>query len=125
MPKSASKEDILGLRPKVEQIEVPGTDLVVSVRGMRGFERDAFESSMFVEGEEGKRMVDTKNLRARLVSLCVVDEKGDRLFSEAEAESLGAIDAAALDALYTAAQRLSGIGPKAEEDARKPSPDQS
>jgi hypothetical protein len=73
------------------------------VRGMNGAERDKFELYM---ARHAKKL---QNVRARLVSQCVVDESGSRLFGEADIAELGKLSGAALDRVYEVAARLSGI----------------
>ena len=50
-----------------------------------------------------------ENLRARLVMLTVIDHEGKRLFSVKDVEALGKKSAKALDKVFEAAQRLSGL----------------
>ena len=109
-----AKTDDLGL----EKAEVPEWGGEVFVRGMRGVERDSFEASMF-EGEGDSRKRNLANLRARLLVRCLVDDKGARLFEDADAAELGLRNAKVLDRLYDIACALSGIGPNAVEAAAK------
>lgn len=94
----------------------------VIVRGMSGSERDAFEQSNIV-GKGKNRDVNFRNYRAKLVIWSVVDEKGDRLFSETDAEWLGAKSAAALSRIVDVASRLSGISDSDAEELLGNSPD--
>lgn len=80
----------------------------VIVRGMTGIERDAFESSCF-EGRGKKRDFNMRNLRAKLVAYCCVDEQGHRLFSDEDVIALGQVRADVIDRLFGVAQRLSGM----------------
>jgi len=99
----------------------------VRVRGMTGRERDAFEASLVVgEGKKSKR--DLSNLRARLVGVCLVDDGGRRVFTDTEIQFLGAKSAAALDRVFSVAQRLSGLSAADVEDLEKksaPAPNES
>ena len=89
-------------------VDVPEWGGTVRVRMMTGAERDAFEAATVVR--HGKKVeTNLANIRARLVALCVVDEKGERLFSEADAEALGKKSGAALGRVFEAAQRLNGL----------------
>jgi len=91
-----------------EDVEVPEWGGVVRVRGLTGAERDAFEESIM--DQRGKKFrVLLQNLRAKLVALSIVDEAGKRLFSEGDVGKLGTKSAAALQRVFEAAQRLSGI----------------
>lgn len=109
MAKILTRDDILAA-PDVltETVEVPEWGGSVIVRGLTGKERDAFEQSIVVlSGKTTK--VNLANVRAKLVALTVVDDKGERIFSEKDAEALGDKSAAALDRIYDVAQRLSGL----------------
>ena len=89
-------------------VDVPEWGGTVRVRMMTGAERDAFEAATVVR--HGKKVeTNLANIRARLVALCVVDEKGERLFSEADAEALGKKSGSALGRVFEAAQRLNGL----------------
>lgn len=85
-----------------------GKDMAVSVRGMTGSERDAFESSCF-EGKGKHRAFNSKNLRARMVAYCCLDENGHRAFTDADAVALGNVRADLIDRLFAVAQKLSGM----------------
>src|SRR5512138_38464 len=90
-----------------EAVPLPELGITVSVRGMTGKERDAFEAACF-EGRGKKRQFNMQNVRARLVAACCVDESGQRVFADADAEALGNIRADVIDRLFGPAQRLSG-----------------
>jgi len=93
---------------KSEDIEVPEWGGAVRVRSFTGRERDAFEASM-VRGEGRDRKVDLTNMRARLVGLTVIDETGQRIFTDDEVDLLGAKSGAALDRIFAIAQKLNGL----------------
>jgi hypothetical protein len=85
-----------------ETVSVPEWGGSVTVRGLTGTERDAFE----------QRCHETSyaNVRANLLAFSLVDENGKRLFSLEDVQALGAKSAAPLDRLFDVARRLSGIG---------------
>jgi len=61
--------------------------------------------------QKGKnRQNNMANLRARLVALSVVDDKGTRIFTDDDVKALGKKSAKALDRVFSVAQRLNGIG---------------
>jgi len=107
--------------PPSEQVALPEIGITVTVRGMTGDERDAFEASLIV-GKGKKRDVNLKNMRARLVAFCCVDDDGQRVFTDEEAARLGKTRADLLDRLFTPAQKLSGIGEDDADELGKPSP---
>lgn len=104
--KILGREDILAARDlEVVEVEVPEWGGTVLVRGLTGAERDALE-------EEAAR-IGLKNLRARWVVRCIVDENGERVFRDEDAELLGQKSAAALTRVFEAVVRLSALS---EED---------
>ena len=104
-----SKTAILAAQDlQTEDVEVPEWGGAVRVRSFTGRERDAFEASM-VRGDGRDRRVDLTNMRARLVGLTVIDESGQRLFTDEEADLLGAKSGAALDRVFAVAQKLNGL----------------
>ena len=90
-----------------EAVELPGIGCVY-VRGMSGKERDHWENALMV-GRGAHRRVDTRNARARLAVRCLVDEQGQRLFADHDAERVGNIRADLLQRIFNVAQRLSGV----------------
>ena len=104
-----SKTAILAAQDlQTEDVEVPEWGGAVRVRSFTGRERDAFEASM-VRGDGKDRKVDLTNMRARLVGLTVIDETGQRLFTDKEVDLLGAKSGAALDRVFAIAQKLNGL----------------
>ena len=103
---------------KSEDVEVPEWGGAVRVRSFTGRERDAFEASM-VRGEGRDRKVDLTNMRARLVGLTVIDETGQRLFTDDEVDLLGAKSGAALDRIFAIAQKLNGLSGSDVEELSK------
>jgi hypothetical protein len=115
-----SKDALLGATAPTERVAVSALQGDVIVRGMTGAERDAFEVSL-VEGRGKRRDVNLRNMRAKLVAFCAVDEQGARLFADADADALGQTRADVLDCLYAVAARLSGITKEDEDELGKSS----
>ena len=103
---------------KTEDVEVPEWGGTVRVRSFTGRERDAFEASM-VRGDGKDRKVDLTNMRARLVGLTVIDEAGQRLFTDEEVDLLGSKSGAALDRVFAVAQKLNGLSGADVEELSK------
>ena len=114
-----SKTAILAAQDlQTEDVEVPEWGGAVRVRSFTGRERDAFEASM-VRGDGRDRKVDLTNMRARLVGLTVIDETGQRLFTDDEVDLLGAKSGAALDRVFAVAQKLNGLSGADVEELSK------
>jgi hypothetical protein len=101
-----------------ELVDVPEWGGSVYVRALTGAERDAFETSIVEQRGKSTKM-NLKNIRAKLVALTVVDEEGNRIFSDSDASALGKKSAAALDRVFEVAQRLSGLRPEDVEELSK------
>ena len=114
-----SKTDILSADDlKTQDVAVPEWYGIVRIRSLTGRERDAFEAGL-VKGEGKERKVDMANMRARLVGLTVINEFGERLFTDDEVELLGAKSGAALDRVFSAAQRLNSLASEDVEQLTK------
>ena len=100
------KKTILGAKDlPTEAVDVPEWGGQVIVRTLSGLEKNVWESGNLVGNK-----VNLRNMTARLCAICIVDEKGKRLFSDADAESLGRKSAKALERVFDVAQRLNGMG---------------
>ena len=117
--RTLNKDDILKADDLVTQVvNVKEWGGAVVVRTMTGAERDFFESSLFSD-KGADKAANIKNLRARLLSLCLADEEGKRLFTDKECELLGGKSSKVIDRLYTIAARLNAIGAVEEEELTK------
>lgn len=111
-----NKEQILKVEDlPSETVQVPEWGGEVRVRTMRGDERDDFEADVF-ETRGDKVQTNRKNFRAKLLARTIVDDKNERMFSDADIKDLGRKSAKALDRIFAVAQRLNGLS-KEDEDA--------
>lgn len=104
-----SADQILGADDRTyEIVPVPEWGGEVRLRSLSGAEMDEFENS--TERVVGNKIVrDVKNARAKLVAMSAVDENGQPLFTKAHVIKLGSKNSGALQRLFEAVQRLSGI----------------
>lgn len=95
-----------------ELVEVPEWGGAVYVRGLTGAERGRLENAL-IDQPAGKRQgtvrMDMETLRMRVAAWCMVDEDGNRLFSDKQVDALGAKSGTALQRVFDVAQRLSGM----------------
>jgi hypothetical protein len=113
-----------------ELVEVPEWGGAVYVRGLTAWERSEFENEMFdlkskriKPGKKGRKAaeedvdmkIDMKLMRVRLPAMCMVNEQGDRLFSDDRVEKLGRKHPGVLDRISAVARRLSGMEPDEDE----------
>jgi predicted molibdopterin-dependent oxidoreductase YjgC len=111
---------------KTQEVRVPewadpksGADVVL-VQELRGRERDEFEASLVVDPGNGKAYKDVRNIRAKLVARCIVDpDTREPVFTRDDVAALGELSAAALDRVYGAAAKLSGLSDEDVEELAK------
>jgi hypothetical protein len=114
-----SKDQIFSTEDIPSQVvPVPEWGGEVIVRGLTGHDRDQWEQSMMVRRGR-KYEQNMTDFRARLVALCIIDEKGQPLFHAGDVQQLSSKSAAALDRVYSVAAELSGISEKDVEDLTK------
>ncbi|HVS37201.1 MAG TPA: hypothetical protein VMS17_16685 [Gemmataceae bacterium] len=122
------RDRILAPRPRRrEPIDLPELADVLGgerlyVWEMKGTERDEYEAGLVTFSPDGKRReTNLANVRAKIACKCLVTEAGERVFTDADAEAVGELGAAALDRIYEAAARLSGMRRGDEEEAKNAS----
>jgi hypothetical protein len=109
----AAIEKAAELRTKLVPVPEWGGDAML--RELTGTQRDAYEASIVDSktvrrGKETTQGYNLYNIRARLVSLCLVDpETMQPMYDEREIGVLGNKSAAVLDRLFSECQKLSGI----------------
>jgi hypothetical protein len=112
-----SRDDILKAEDNApEELEIPEWGGSVLVRGMSGRERDAFEVSMRDQRSGQQIPGAMNNIRAKLVARCIVDDDGDRVFTDSDIAALGEKSGAAIDRIFDVASRLSGMSEYDEKE---------
>lgn len=83
-------------------------DDVVFVKALSGAERDAYEGSL--RSIRGSTVIpNLANARAKLVARALVDENGQRIFTDKQIDQLGSKSAAVLERLFDVAAEMSGL----------------
>ena len=115
-PKFLTRSAILAAQDTpVRVVEVPEWGGAVRVKTLTAAERDAFESEVVQRNGRDVR-TNTRNIRARMVALTVVDSGGVPLFSVSDIEALGQKSGKAMDRVWAAASELAGMR---EEDVQE------
>lgn len=111
-----SREAILGAPDlRTEDVSVPEWGGDVRVRVLTGTERDTLGKSLM--GADGK--ADMTDYESKMLALCLVDEAGNRLFSDADVRALAGKSASALRRVYEVAERINAMGAGAVDTAEK------
>lgn len=92
----------------------------VRIKGLNGRQRDAFEAALLGErkgkGKNATQQMNMENLRSKLCSQAIVDGTGKTIFNQTDVRLLGEKSAAALDRVFAAARKLSGLTDEDVED---------
>lgn len=111
-----SRDQILEAKDlETREVDVPEWGGTVLVRALSGTDRDAYEASL-VQIRGKQQVPNLANIRAKLVARAVVDEDGNRLFTDADIKALGQKSAAALGRVFTVAAEMSGLDDKDIEE---------
>ncbi|WP_436772071.1 hypothetical protein [Yinghuangia sp. YIM S09857] len=95
---------------KWEDVPVPEWGGEVRLLGLTGTERDAYEASFIRLGPKGNPIGrNLKDIRAKLLVKCLVDEDFERIYTDEETKDVGNKSGAVIDRLYDKAKVLSGI----------------
>ncbi len=101
-----------------ESVPVPEWGVTLHIRSMTGTERDVYDADLV--GMRDMPLKDKmRNMRAKLVVLCCVDESGQRVFNDDDVEELGKKSAKVLTRLSDAAQLLNAMGDAQIEEIAK------
>lgn len=112
-----SKDQILSASDrKFIDVDVPEWGGSVRLAVMSGTARDCYEASLVQIGKDGKAQNDLSNIRAKLVSACLVDANFEPIFTAAE---LGKKSGAVLDRLFDACNKLNAVTDAEVEQAAK------
>lgn len=99
---------------KTETVKVPewGGDVIVTT--LTGTELNKFQSSLVQGGK-----TDLTNIMVKLVALCVVTDKGKRIFKDSDITVLGEKSASAISRIFEVAQRLNKLDDKDVKELEK------
>lgn len=116
-----SRDQILAAQDlRTEDVPVPEWQPggFVRVRSLSGRERDQYQESIVrIKGSD--MQIIQRDLRVKLIVRAAVDETGRLLFSESDVAALAEKNAGALERVFNAAQRLSGLSQADIEEMTK------
>lgn len=120
MSELLSKDAILGAQDtEYEDVPVRQWGGTVRIASLPAADRDDYETALAAasKGDVGAAH-KLRNFRAKLVAKSLINEKGERLFTDADAKALGEKNAKVMGELWDHARRLSGIGKDAVAEGK-------
>lgn len=116
-----SKDEILKAQDiTTEEVEVPEWGGSVTVKMMSATERDSYEQSIMVKGDDGNYESDLTNIRAKLAAQTMINANGRLLFPNPEdVVALGKKSAAALERICAVSRRLNKLQAEDIETGKK------
>lgn len=112
-----SKEQILAAHDlATEDVDVSEWGGAVRLRLLTGTERARFEDEVLDARSKGKEL---PRFKLKLLALCLVDDAGNRLFTDAELDALGKKSAKVIEVLFDACRRMNGLAQDAVEEEEK------
>lgn len=98
-----TRDEILAAEDRqVEEVSAPEWGGIVRVQAISAMDRDRYEQR--VSG-----MKDWGGIRATLCVQCIVDDEGNRIFTDDDIEALSQKSGAVIDRVFEVARRLNGM----------------
>jgi hypothetical protein len=114
-----SKDQILARRDlPSEEVAVPEWSGSVRLQGLSAGDADEFSASLVKRNGKNVEM-DRTHYCAKLLSRCLVNEKGERVLTEGDVIALSQQAAGPIQRLTVIAEKLSGLQPGGVEEAAK------
>ena len=115
----ATKASLLGNRQTRRYADVIVDGQKFRLRSLNALESNTIQARMLIEEEEDDRIREIATANCRMISQCVVDGNGDRLFSDDDIDALAELDAAFVERLARACRKHAEFDPGAVEKAEK------
>lgn len=110
------REAVRNTKIERELLTVPELGGEIYVRGMSGKERDKFEEGLRIRTGRKAGQSDLRNFRATLAVKVIVNENGERVLNDGDADLFGKLPAGVLDRIIAKCTDLSG---KAAEEVEE------
>ena len=94
---------------RFREVHLPVCDATVRIRSLTEGELSSYQRKMFAKRGQGFDQQGMVSANRRLFVLCLVDENGDRLFGDHDADKLADMDAADASALFEACAEHCGL----------------
>lgn len=108
------KDEIIAARDsKREPLDVPEWGLRVWIRTITSVEQDSLADELYANG----RKPGMAELKTRTLALALVNEEGERVFTDAEAAALNDKNAIAVQRCYDKFEELQGYGSQTRKNS--------
>lgn len=111
-------EQLKQLRPTMQAVAIDGVGTVM-VRKFSNGVRDHLNAWFHANKGKDGLMLKNCEFKALVLSMGLCNEDGSQLLEPGDTSSLENLDAEVVDRLYTAVERLNGLGSEAAEEAEK------
>ncbi len=103
------------------EFTMPSTGVTYRYRSLSEAEFSEFEMALYVRDDDGLRTDDDrhKDMRGRLIVLCLCDENGERILTDGDVEKIGQLDAGDTGALYDALKEHCGLARRVRDAQAK------
>jgi len=110
MTKIANRNLLLKLcERRYINLELPEVGLVVRIQSLSEKEKSQYETRLIAKSGRGVIRDRLQDATRRLIALCVVDDKNERIFSNADIDKIGELDSFVSSRIYEAAQEHCGF----------------
>lgn len=117
----ATAEQLMAVagRRRYHELKLPTSDLKVRIRSLTEHELSRYQSATIASSGTGLRRSKLEDASRRLIVLCLVDDDGNQILSDADVPRLADWDAADTSYLYDECAKHCGINRQDIEDLAK------
>lgn len=102
---------------EIEKVELPEPYKGhIYMKNMDGDEWDTYQDSIVDKDDDGNRTLNLKQSRAKMITRCACNEKGELIFTDGDIPTLCKKSAKLLEHLTKVAQRLNGMGEEKKKE---------
>tara|TARA_R100000152_G_C6782231_1_gene219178 strand:- start:7194 stop:7592 length:399 start_codon:yes stop_codon:yes gene_type:complete len=106
----ASREALLKLcERRYATVDIPEREVTVRIQSLSESEKSQYETCLIAKNGKGIMRERLQDATRRLLALCIVDDAGERIFSDGDLSALANLDAFVSSRIYDACQEHCGF----------------
>jgi hypothetical protein len=106
----ANREALLKLcKRRYATVDIPERDITVRIQSLSENEKSQYETCLIAKNGKGIMRERLQDATRRLLALCIVDDNGDRIFTDGDLSELANLDAFVSSRIYDACQEHCGF----------------